>query len=132
MAIGKKIQRCKKCPYYSEEMEDYDLHPPIFSLRYLQKNYDLEGMSDFKVAFFDQAIKLSQLSWKQLNQAHRHGLGYEKIKKEAIHAPMPDFIKPDVNLIAFRFCGKAPMVGFRDKSTFYILWFDAGFDLYDH
>ena len=74
----------------------------------------------------------SQSTWKQLNQYHRHGQGYEKINRDALKAPIPGFIKPDVNFIAFRFSGKAPMVGFRDKSTFYILWFDARFDLYDH
>lgn len=132
MAIGKKIQRCKKCPYYSEEVEDYDLHPPIFSLKYLQKNYNLDGRDDLKVDFFNKILVLSQSTWKQLNQYHRHGQGYEKINRDALKAPIPGFIKPDVNFIAFRFSGKAPMVGFRDKSTFYILWFDAGFDLYDH
>lgn len=42
----------------------------------------------------------------------------------------PACITPDVTLIAFRFWGKAPMVGFRDGRTFHIVWLDVDFSLY--
>lgn len=127
-----KIRRCEQCPYYSMTNVNYDLLQPLFSLAYVQKNYDLDGSNDSKVAFFNQMLKLSKISWKELNQAHRHGLGYEKINRTAIKAPIPSFIKPDVNFIAFRFKGKAAMVGYREQNVFYILWFDERFDLYNH
>ena len=130
--ISKKIHRCKKCPYYSEQIEDYDLLPPLFSLQYLQKGYDLKNDKDSKVAFFDQMFKLSQIPWKQINQAHRHGLGYEKINQSALKVSIPKFINPDVTLIAFRFDGLAPMIGFRDKNVFYVLWFDTDYNVYKH
>lgn len=46
---------------------------------------------------------------------------------------MPEFITEDkANLLAFRFSGKKPMVGYRIRNIFYVLWFDAAFELYDH
>jgi hypothetical protein len=41
-------------------------------------------------------------------------------------------VTEEVNLIAFRFDGKKPMVGYRDGVTFYVLFLDRSFTLYDH
>ncbi|WP_300674673.1 hypothetical protein [Desulfoluna sp.] len=63
----------------------------------------------------------------------RHGMGYEKIATSSLNTELPAHLSgQDVNLIAFRFNGKAPMVGYRDKSVFHILWVDRDFTLYDH
>ncbi len=45
---------------------------------------------------------------------------------------MPSVVTEEVNLIAFRFCGKAPVVGFRARRIFHVLWLDRAFKLYDH
>ena len=77
--------------------------------------------------------KLSQLPWKELRQAPRHGLGYEKIKRHSIKSGIPLHITDDVDhFIAFRFHDKAPMVGHRQERIFYIFWIDRDFSLYDH
>ncbi|MBC6472773.1 MAG: hypothetical protein GDA48_08100 [Hormoscilla sp. GM102CHS1] len=107
--------------------------PPMFSLQYMNKDYSLSQCTkDEKAAFADTIAKLSQLTWSEIKSQPRHGLGYEKISREAIRSSIPGQITDDVNFIAFRFCGKAPMVGYRDRSVFYIIWFDRNFTLYPH
>jgi hypothetical protein len=106
---------------------------PLFSLRFLEKDFCITCCEQQeKAAFADTLHRLSQLSWNQLKQAPRHGLGYEKIGRQHINAPIPAHIKEDVNFIAFRFYGNAPMVGFREMATFHIVWLDRQFKLYDH
>jgi len=60
-------------------------------------------------------------------------MGYEKIFRTALKTSIPISVTDDVDFIAFRFCGKAPMVGFRgDDGTFFVVWFDRQFKVYDH
>ena len=42
---------------------------------------------------------------------HRHGLGCEKIQQSSIRVSIPKRVTPDVTLLAFRFYGKAPIIG---------------------
>ena len=117
--------------------EIVDLPPeqesPLFSLRYMNKDYSLSQCTkDEKAAFADTLYKLNQLTWSEINACPRHGLGYEKIARSSIRAPIPSHLKDDVNFIAFRFFGKAPMVGYRDGAVFYVIWLDRDFTLYPH
>ncbi len=106
---------------------------PIFSLHYLRKDYCLSVCTkDEKAAFADTLHKLSQITWNQISSSSRHGLGYERIRRDAIRSSIPSHLKEDVNFIAFRFCGKAPMVGYRDENIFHVIWIDRVFSLYDH
>lgn len=111
---------------------------PAFSLEKLvsDKRFSLAGCDkDQKAALIDQMFKLSQLTWRDLKFSHRHGPGYEKIARTSLNAEIPETIPEDANIIAFRFHGKAPMVGYRDgrtRSIFYIVWLDRNFRLYDH
>ncbi|WP_448216271.1 hypothetical protein [Endozoicomonas sp. 2B-B] len=60
-------------------------------------------------------------------------MGFEKIPKHQIRATIPAFITEEVtNLLAFRYHGKHPMVGYRVRDVFYVLWFDHNFSLYPH
>lgn len=110
-----------------------DSSPPVFSLRYLQRGYCVDCCErDEKAALIDKIFRLSNMSWAQIRQAPRHGLGYEKIARTSINTAIPAHITPDVDLIAFRFCGIAPMVGYKLGGTFYIVWLDRSFTVYDH
>jgi hypothetical protein len=116
-------------------IEPSDNQPPLFSLRYLDNGaYALSRCQvREKAAFADTLYRLSQLSWGELRLSPRHGLGYERIARQAIRAGIPRHITEDVTyFIAFRFLGRAPMVGYRVGAIFYILWLDRGFTLYDH
>lgn len=126
-AVKRKIRDHKAETFSSEQQK------PHFSLEYLDGEYSLSGCDKVqKAAFADTLHKLSQLTWAQLKRAGRHGSGYEKIEKHSLKRPVPGHITDDVNIIAFRFCGKAPMVGYRNRRTFYVIWLDINFSLYSH
>ena len=106
---------------------------PVFSLRHLQPGFSLrECDTNQKAALAEKMHQLSQMTWIEIINAPRHGSGSEKIARLAIQAPVPAFISDDVNFLAIRFYGNAPMVGYRDGATFHILWLDRAFRLYDH
>ena len=114
---------------------NYDENPPIFSLERLQEGrYCFSEMDDAHKASFAEAIfKRRNISWAEIKKLNRHKLGFEKISRNSIGAPMPQFITEDVDhFLAFRFSGMKPMVGYRSRDIFYVLWFDSSFDLYEH
>lgn len=106
---------------------------PVFSLRHIQQDYCISRCDqDDKVAFADQIVLLSKLTWGQIKFAPKHGLGSEKIARSSFNVPIPDSVKEDVTFLAMRYNGKKAMVGFRDRAVFHILWFDRDFTVYDH
>ncbi len=114
---------------------NYDDHPPIFSLERLQLGkYCFSNMDGSHKASFAEAIfKRRNTSWAEIKKTGRHKLGFEKIDKKSINAPIPAFITEEVDhFLAFRFSGMKPMVGYRLRDVFYVLWFDSCFDLYPH
>lgn len=115
---------------------DYDKEPPAFSLKYLRRKskYCYSGLIEKEqLAFSSRMFQLSELTWQQIKQAKSHGLGSEVLSQQQITGDeIPSHITPDTKLIALRFHGKAPMVGYRQKEIFYIIWFDRSFTLYNH
>lgn len=107
---------------------------PKFSFCYVQSSHCINGCQrDEKAGLTDKMYRISQLTWKQIKSADRHGLGFEKISRDAIKAGIPAHVTEDVDhFLAFRFSGTKPMVGYRLGSTFFVLWLDRGFNLYDH
>ena len=117
------------------EVPDYNTRPPVFSLQRIQKTkYCLSSLDkDDKSAFADSIYKRRIITWKEINNLGRHGLGFEKILRNSIKSPIPKFITDDVDhFLAFRFNGRKAMVGYRQKDLFYVLWFDHDFTLYQH
>lgn len=115
--------------------EDADRLPPKFCLRGLRARYSLtQCTKDEKASFADRLYELSRSSWAELRQMPRHGRGWEIIPRKSITGDaVPSTITDDVNLIAFRFHGMAPMVGYRSRDgVFNIVWLDRDFTLYDH
>lgn len=117
------------------QLSSDDQHP-IFCLRYLSNDKDF-SLSDCtkeqKAAFIDQLALISQVTWRELRFSGRHGMGYEKITRESIKSPIPTrFTEEITHFIAFRYFGKAPMVGHKENDTFHILWLDSKFKLYAH
>lgn len=108
--------------------------PPTFCLRYMESSHCVTACDkNMKSAFASTLRKLSQLTWKQINQADRHGCGTEIIPREIINAKIPSVVTDETNLIAFRYCGKLPMVGFRGVAgVFHVIWLDRDFTLYPH
>ncbi|MGA2599285.1 MAG: hypothetical protein ABSH09_20110 [Bryobacteraceae bacterium] len=80
----------------------------------------------------DKMHRLSQLAWYEVRQQSRHKLGCETLARKSLHG-IPPNVTDDVDFIAFRFYKLAPMIGYRgDDGTFYIIWFDREFKLYNH
>ena len=82
----------------------------------------------------EQLRNLSRLTWIETRNAHKGGLGSEKIPRYRIKKPIPGSpaITEDVEFISFRFAGKNPMIGFRTGAVFRILWLDHDFSVYPH
>ena len=130
-----KPAKGKRFSPHTSEKKSPEQQEPTFSLTYLEasKKYCLSYCNkNEKAALADTLHKLSKLTWTEIKNSSYKGLGFEKIREKTIKAPIPTYIKDDVNFIAFRFFGKASMVGYRKKRTFYIIWIDRNFSLYDH
>ena len=113
------------------EIVDYDY--PIFCFKHLHKDYDLDQCTDSeKKSLMEKLVKLSQLSWIDIQNSPRHGLGTEKIAINAIKPNCPEFITEDVSfLLALRFDGKKPILGHRNKFIFHVLFIDRDFAVYN-
>lgn len=75
---------------------------------------------------------LSQMTWVEIIQSGRHGLGTEKIATASLKTALPAKVTEDVTLLALRYNGLKAMVGYRDDRIFHILFIDHNFTLYDH
>ena len=132
----KKQQKAKgKSGISATDTPDYERMPPIFSLERVQPTgYCLSDLcKDDKAAFAESIFKRKSLTWSEIKKINRHSLGFEKIARSSIKASMPAFITEDVDhFLAFRFQGMKPMVGYRDRNIFFVLWFDKDFSLYPH
>jgi len=114
---------------------NYDQQPPIFSLERVQPgDYCFSALDNkCKAQFAESIFKRRSITWAQIKSQPRHGIGFEKIPVSQIKQPIPQFITEDQeDLIVFRYNGMRPMVGYRVKNIFYVLWFDHNFTLYDH
>lgn len=120
----------------AQSTPNYDKMPPLFSLQRLQTTtkYCFSTLNqEQKSAFANAIYRRREKTWSDIKKAGHHGLGFEKIKLHAIKLDVPRFITDDMDhVLAFRFHGMAPMVGYRQKDVFYVLWFDHDYTLYDH
>lgn len=135
MSHPKPRRNASACIRASDDPYNPEDFPPRFSFRFLIRNSDFgfESLNgDSKIALINTLHKLSQLTWTDIRLTHRHGLGYEKIKTSALNFELPQGVSTDY-LIVFRFCGKAPMLGYRSLfGTLYIIAFDTKFKAYKH
>ena len=100
---------------------------------HLHPSYGIDACEkDDQAAFAERICKLGKLSWKTIHLADKHSVGSETISPNSIKTTKPDCIggRP---LLALRYSGKKPMVGFRDGRILHILWIERQFgELYDH
>jgi hypothetical protein len=133
--------KIKAKPYKSKKIKtpeippvSYDNVPPHFSFEYLDDQYGLSGCNkDERSCLLDKLRILGTTPWAELITTARHKHGTETIPKGQINGKLPKIITDDVQkVLAFRFQGMKPMVGHRIDRTFYIIWIDSKFKLYDH
>ncbi len=115
---------------------NYDDRTPKFCLHYLTNGkYCLsQCQKNHKSSFADTIRILSQSKWKDIKGVNRHSNGYELINDKKLRKFLPknSKITEDVNIIAFRYHGTNPMVGFRSNDIFHVLAFDHDHTLYKH
>ena len=106
---------------------------PVFSFLYLSKSHCITKCEKNEQASFVRKMHLlSQRTWDQIYSSPAHKNGCEKIDRKSLKVPMPQDIKDDAKILSIRFCREAPMVGFREKDVFHIIWFDRKYDVYAH
>jgi hypothetical protein len=106
---------------------------PIFCLKHIHRDFCIANCTEEeKGRLIDRMHKLSSMTWEQVRQAPRHGLGQEIISQDAIKAGKPPHVTPDMNLYALRFDGLKPFVGYKKDFIFHILYIDRDFTLYKH
>jgi hypothetical protein len=112
---------------------DTSKEPPAFCFRYLVDGYRIpDCTNEQKVALANTLHSLTQRTWNELIQADRHKRGSEKIGRTSLRFPIPPHITPDVQILAFRFCGMAPMLGYRVGRMLHIICIDPNFRAYQH
>ncbi len=106
---------------------------PVFALEHMQSPYCVDNLNQAQQAAFAQAMWMrSRMIWLDITLAPRHGLGQEDIARGDLNPSIPKHITDDVDFIALRFWGKAPMVGYRDGRIFHVIWLDHDFSVYKH
>ena len=104
-----------------------------FSFRHLQLSYHIADCDNCdKIALLERMAKLCCLTWYQVYSAERHGFGTETIRRSSIRPTLPSVVTPETTIIAFRFSGLKPMVGFRTREIFQVLFLDHDRTVYDH
>ena len=131
---SRKRRGSKRIQSQAPPLIDYNSHPPHFSFEYMDRNLCISNCDrDERARFAKKLHELSQLTWRQITLADRHGNGSEKIRRSSLKPAIPGHVTDDVDFIALRFCGKKPMVGYRRERVFYVIWFDVNWgDIYDH
>lgn len=106
---------------------------PLFCFRHLVATHSVEACErDDRAALAVQLSKVGSIPWNEIQKSHRHGLGCETIARSSLNVAIPASITEDASLLAFRFSGMKPMVGFRMGQIFHIVWLDREFKVYSH
>ena len=125
--------KCESCLYKKQACISSNNKRPVFSFANIQSSHGLKDCPDKdKIALLDKLSQLSQMTWQEIFQNDRHKTGQEKIPVKSIKEQVPPCVKADTNLIAIRYKGKAPMIGYRENEVFYILWIDYDYKVYKH
>jgi hypothetical protein len=108
-----------------------NLEYPVFCFRHMKSPYSIDDCDhDDQRALIKKLCTLSSMTWAQIRASGRHSLGYEKI--DNLNVTKPISVSDDVQLIAFRFSGMKPMVGYRNEFIFHILFLDHDYTVYNH
>jgi hypothetical protein len=124
-----------KSPEPPSTPQDPNQLPPVFSFEYMVEGngYSVTCCDrDNQAAVTARMFLLRQVTWLQIRQAQRHGIGSEKIARTAIKPAIPARVTDDAELLALRYNGLRPMIGFRDGRVFNILFIDHTMDCYPH
>lgn len=107
---------------------------PTLSFRFLQKGWGTEELSEKQCQqLLIKWEKRCGMTWTELSQQPKHGLGSEFLPIGKIKPSVPRNFQDETKVRVYRHESNYPMAGFKVGSTFYIVWIEANYnDLYDH
>jgi len=128
-----KVSRVKYIKEPKSEVQSPDALHPVFSFRFLRTDYGVASCNVEQLSGFVKQLNLvSQLTWGIWKMSPRTGIGPEKIARESLNVAVPTQISDDIEyFLCFRF-HNGRCLGYRDGVTFYIVWIDGSFKLYNH
>ncbi|MCA9834194.1 MAG: hypothetical protein KC435_09625 [Thermomicrobiales bacterium] len=106
---------------------------PVLCLRHVQRGWGVGELTDAQCReFLVKWEKRAKLTWKQLVQHPRHGLGSELLPSSKFNPSPPQELARDRYMV-FRHEGNLPFTGFRTGDAFHVLWIEKTYnELYDH
>ena len=106
---------------------------PVLCLRHVQAGWGVGELTDAQCReFLVKWEKRAKLTWKELVQHPKHGLGSEFLPSSKFKTSAPEELERDRYMV-FRHEGNLPFAGFRAGDTFHVLWIERQYnDLYDH
>lgn len=115
-------------------VSDDDQRPHFSLVHMVRGSHCLESCDgDGRAAFASALWRRSQLTWAELRQAGRGGLGYERIPRDSIRVPVPSSVTPEVDsFLSFGSGGPMRLIGYRTGVLFHVIWFDTSFEVYTH
>ena len=108
---------------------------PQFSFEYMRSNsgYSVACCdNEHKASLASKLFTLSRMTWQDIQGAPRHGLGCEIISRNSFKTEIPANVPADAAMLALRYHGLSPVVGFRDGRIFHIVFLDHNFTVYNH
>lgn len=138
--MAKKIKKSKKHQENNRKIKTPQrehIEYPVFSFLYLHKKHGInKNEKDTNSALLYRLKQLSELPWIKIQYTDKHGFGSEKIDQSAIKPDIPSHVTPDTPLLALRYSGNLPFVGYRDpihKFIFHIIYVEKKYgDVYEH
>ena len=106
---------------------------PDFCFHYTSTSgYSVEDCdAEAKIALIDALWQRSRMTWAEIMNARRQGLGSEKIPRHALRVGIPSGITDDVTVfLVLRFGAARRLIGFRERSVFHIVWVDPKHAVY--
>ena len=103
-------------------------------VRFSFKHFHMDCLANCEInelrAFGGRLKTLSTMTWQQVIQADRQGLGHEKITRDQLQVPC--LLSEDVTFVlSFRYGhGHDPMLGHREGAILYVLWVSHDHDAY--
>ncbi len=87
-----------------------------------------------KQSVIEKVVYLSQISWGDI-KALPHENGFEKIDKDSFKKlpNIPNKFNSETKIVVFRLPSElGRLIGYIEDDTFYVVWIDTKFNMYNH
>ncbi len=136
MAKNKPFKKLatKQTPHFSiPELINYEIRKPAFSFHDIQYQGDLcltKCDDTNKALIVDKLLKLSQLTWKQIDSSPKDTYGYEHIPYTKFIVTLPATVTRETTLLVFRFSHTGRIAGYRLKDILHVVAVSTTHSLY--